>query len=539
MRTQSPAWQIGCTVLYSAFVAALSAVLSVVVGEAAERAPRHAIPDRITLDPVSLKWTAGKRLFVEPVAKEHAAEGEPAVEVTVSGPPSPTDRYSKDYSLVAHELPAVLATVDPATLVSKITCRVNPLERTNQPLLFVVRPGYGNSAPLEPAGWRTIEISNWGLAPLTVGELSEIAIRTALLPDGSRFLLGSLTLELKDAAAEAARWKPIPSDSFTVNGLWWLKENGGSLARVPQRAQSIDGLESRVWKYGQYPTGGRVRFKTDSRSLELRIDHGGDQFSWRELSLLAMAGIELYEGPPAQMVFRQISRPLSGTEPYVATFAENTDRELREYTLYLPMYAKLQSLEIAVDPHARIEPPTPYAMDKPVVFYGTSFIQGGCASRASMNLPALIGRMLAVDIVNLGFAGDGRCEPEIASLMAEIDAACFVMGPILNNLELMRENYPRFVARLRQRWPERPILLMTRLHTQGQSEPYEVNDLVRQVWKSMRAKGDRHVYFFDAFDLYRDGSVHPTVEGLHPSDLGFKIIADALAPELAKILEVD
>jgi hypothetical protein len=82
-------------------------------------------------------------------------------------------------------------------------------------------------------------------------------------------------------------------------------------------------------------------------------------------------------------------------------------------------------------------------------------------------------------------------------------------------------------------------LLLTRLHTQGQSEPYEVNGLVREVWESMRAAGDRQVYLFDTFGLYQDGSVHPTVEGLHPSDLGFKIIADALAPELAKILAID
>jgi len=202
------------------------------------------------------------------------------------------------------------------------------------------------------------------------------------------------------------------------------------------------------------------------------------------------------------------------------------------------MYAKLRSLEISLDPGARIEPPTPFAIPRPVVFYGTSFIQGGCASRASMNLPALVGRMLAVDIVNLGFAGDGRSEPAMAELMAEIDAACFVMGPILNNLEVMRENYPRVVARLRQRWPDRPILLMTRLHTQGQSEPYVVNGLVREVWEKMRTAGDRNVYLFDSFPLYMDGSVHPTVEGLHPSDLGFKRIADALAPELAKILKL-
>jgi hypothetical protein len=41
--------------------------------------------------------------------------------------------------------------------------------------------------------------------------------------------------------------------------------------------------------------------------------------------------------------------------------------------------------------------------------------------------------------------------------MAEIEAACFVMGPILNDLPLMTEYYPRFVARLRERWPTTPI----------------------------------------------------------------------------------
>jgi hypothetical protein len=58
-------------------------------------------------------------------------------------------------------------------------------------------------------------------------------------------------------------------------------------------------------------------------------------------------------------------------------------RALREFTFYLPMDAKLKSLEVAMDSDATIEPPSPFKINKPIVFYGTSFIQGGCASRAS------------------------------------------------------------------------------------------------------------------------------------------------------------
>jgi hypothetical protein len=337
------------------------------------------------------------------------------------------------------------------------------------------------------------------------------------------------------AADEGRNWQPANGEPFTLDGLWWLKENDGAYCRLPLRPGALDNVQAAVGRYAEYPAGARVRFQTDSISLSLRVNHGNDRLAWKVLSVTAMAGIELYEGPPRRMVFRKISIPVSGTEPYEVEFGPFPDRRTREFTLYLPMYAKLQSLEIALDPDADVNPPSGYAMDKPVVFYGTSFIQGGCASRASMNLPAQVGRLLAVDTINLGFAGDGRCEPEIARLIAEIDAACFVMGPILNDLELMRENYPRFVAILRQRRPERPIVLMSRLHTAGQSEPYEVNRLVREVYEKMRADGDRNVHFFDSFPLYADGSIHPTVEGLHPSDLGFKIIADALAPEIAQV----
>ena len=538
MRTQPVAGLAADMSLGSAILMALGAALASGAAHAAELRPNQTIPDRIVLEADSLRWQVGRRIAVQRAAETRTPDGHPAISVSISGQPSPADRYAKEYSLTTRDLRGTLPPVDPAAIVRKMVLWINPIKPTGEALIFVVRRGYGDRVPLEPAGWRQVEIHNWGLQPLTIGELDQLAIRTALLANGSQFLIGPLTCELTDPAVEAARWKSAASGPFTVNGLWWLKENGGALCRLPQRAQAIDAIDPKVRDYAHYPAGARVRFKTDSTSLALRIDHGGDPFSWKPLSLLAMAGIELYEGPPQHMVFRQISTPASGTAPYVVKFAENPERELREYTLYLPMYAKLKSLEIALDSGAKIEPPTPLAIPRPVVFYGTSFVQGGCASRASMNLPALVGRMLAVDIVNLGFAGDGRCELEMADLTAEIDAACFVMGPILNQLELMRENYPRFVGRLRQRWPERPILLMTRLHTQGQREPYEVNGLVREVWETMRAAGDRQVYLFDAFPLYRDGSVHPTVEGLHPSDLGFKMIADALAPELAKVLQL-
>jgi hypothetical protein len=352
-------------------------------------------------------------------------------------------------------------------------------------------------------------------------------------------LLLVLTAVGGQTTCEAAEWVPVGSGQFTVDGLWWLKENKGEFWRLPGRADAMDSIQREVRNYAKHPTGARVRFKTDSTKLSLRVDHGGDKLMFFEgASVKARAGIELYEGPPDRMVFRALSSPRLGTEPYVVNFSLGNPGQMREWTLYLPMYAKLSRLDVALDPKARVEPPTPYALPKPIVFYGPSFIQGGCASRPSMNLPALVGRKLALDIVNLGFFADGCCEPEMGNLVAEIDAACFVVGPLPPWPERVTKNYPKFVARLRQCWPDRPILLMTRFHTVGRDKPHEVDSLVREVYEKMRAAGDRNVHYFDPFVLYRDGSIHPTGDGIHPSDLGYSIIADALAPQMAKILGV-
>ena len=491
----------------------------------------------IVVNTASLTWETGQRLTVA-AGGEVTPDGQPSLQVTLAGAPSPESAYSDTFSLIASKAWAEATAASQDATVSKITFWLKALRPSSEPFLFVVRRGFGDRVALTNAKWQKVTVRNWGTRPLKVGELKDIVLRTAALSDGAQFLLGPMTAVLVDEAAEAARWIPVGSGKFTVDGLWWFKENKGELWRLPGRADTIDSIQRGVLNYAKYPTGARVRFKTDSTTLSLRVDHGGDKLTWKELSVMAMAGIELYEGPPERMMFRTISKPLSGSEPYVVDFKLGDERQMREWTLYLPMYAKLHRLDLAIDSEAQVEPPTPHALSKPVVFYGTSFIQGGCASRASMNLPALVGRKLAVDIINLGFAGDGRCELEMANFMAEIDAACFVMGPILNNPEVVTENYPQFVARLRQRWPERPILLMTRLHTVGQAEPYGVNGLVREVYEKMRAAGDRDVYYFDSFVLYRDGSVHPTVEGTHPSDLGFSMIAEALTPEVAKILRL-
>ena len=57
---------------------------------------------------------------------------------------------------------------------------------------------------------------------------------------------------------------------------------------------------------------------------------------------------------------------------------------MQDVDLYLPTYNRLIMLEIGVDENACVEAPRPYAIEKPVVFYGSSITQGASASRPGL-----------------------------------------------------------------------------------------------------------------------------------------------------------
>src|SRR6185312_1958929 len=100
---------------------------------------------------------------------------------------------------------------------------------------------------------------------------------------------------------------------------------------------------------------------------------------------------------------------------------------------------------------AKISKARPFTPAKPVVFYGTSITQGGCASRSGMSYQAILGRQLNLDFVNLGFSGNGKGEPAVADMVAEIDASAFVLDFAKNNptVESLREVYEPFLTTIR------------------------------------------------------------------------------------------
>ena len=145
-----------------------------------------------------------------------------------------------------------------------------------------------------------------------------------------------------------------------------------------------------------------------------------------------VSGLDLYVRDMG--VWRWIANGRPGGQHTESLLADNIPDGRHEFMVYLPLYNGLESLEIGVAPSATLAkgPARPAGKDRPILFYGTSITHGGCASRTGMAYPSILSRRLDMPIINLGFSGNGKMEPELGVLLAEVDAAAYVLDCVSN-----------------------------------------------------------------------------------------------------------
>src|SRR5205085_3839176 len=157
--------------------------------------------------------------------------------------------------------------------------------------------------------------------------------------------------------------------------------------------------------------------------------------------------------------------------------------------------------EIGLDKDAKIEAPTPFAIAKPVVHYGSSITQGGCAENPGLSAQAIVSRWLNVDFVNLGFSGNGMGEPAVAQAVTEIDASAFVLDYWGNpSPQVYRETMPGFVDTIRAKRRETPILVVSPYYFSAESTSPNVKatqdekrGIAREFVESRLKAGDERI----------------------------------------------
>jgi lysophospholipase L1-like esterase len=341
------------------------------------------------------------------------------------------------------------------------------------------------------------------------------------------------------AADAPLHWIPLPNSQFQVNGLPWYDENAGELSRLPVKLK--DSYRHPVWRLAQSPSGGRIRFRTNTSMLAIRLEYP-EPPNMKNMHAFGQTGVDLY----ADGVYRGTAIAAPDAKPGKITeytYFKDQARIDREITLYLPLYMSVKVLGIGLDTEAHVDPAKPFAVSEPVVYYGTSITQGGCASRPGMSYQAILGRMLNVDYVNLGFSGNGLGEPELARAVASIHASCFVLDFAQNNptVDSLAHAYAPFLEVIRSAHPETPVLVITPIYAARESwsrdaRLEEMRELIRKVAAQRIAAGDRHLEIIEGTDLLGPSRGDGLVDGTHPNDLGFQWMAGGLCGRVGKML---
>ncbi len=349
-------------------------------------------------------------------------------------------------------------------------------------------------------------------------------------------------LQASGAVAEDGLvWLDAHDPRLTVRGLGWPAEDGGKFARLPLRAKGL--VRPPVWSLAQCPASVHLAFKTDSHTLAVRVANDGIG----RMAHMAETGIRsvcLFGGGPGRMKAWATAVPPIDAMAFAPTFFKGLPPRQREFALYLPLYNALASLQIGLAPGAAIAPPSPPAVEKPIVFYGTSITQGGCASVPGHDFVSAVGRKLNLHVINLGFSGNGQGESEVARLIAEIDASLFVLDYAANvGVEALGRTLPDFYGTLRKAHPQTPILLLSRICYWGvnwnpDAARYheDLRDAAIAFYIAMRQQGDRNLHFVDGQSLIAFGEQGMQVDGCHPTDHGFSQMAERLAPYIERAL---
>lgn len=329
-------------------------------------------------------------------------------------------------------------------------------------------------------------------------------------------------------------------DSLTLLGRPFPSQT--LFKRFPDSLNAL--LRPAVWKLSKNSTGIAIYFQTNSTQISAKWKTG-DSVSFGHVANTLVKGLDLYALDQQQWYYAGIGRPSNG-KSHEATIIKELDGSMRSYLLYLPDYETTDSLSIGIDLNAQLQIPTNSVFEnkKPIVFYGTSIVQGASAMRSGMAYPAIIERRLQRETINLGFSGNGQLDSMLAVVLSTIDAATYVIdcGPNLTAQQAADRTLP-FLVQLKTLRPNTPILLVghieypTARFNKGIANRIQgINQAFEQAVQKTNVLGLQAVYYLSPKGIIGvDGEA--TVDGVHLTDLGFFRIADALIKKLNVIIK--
>lgn len=313
-----------------------------------------------------------------------------------------------------------------------------------------------------------------------------------------------------------------------------------NFSRVDTRR--YNNLPEKVKQYLDFSTGVAIAFRTNSdiicaRWTTRKCDNGANT------TRILREGLDLYILKNGEWIFAGIGTPSENGHHESVIVKEMTDT-VKYCLLYLPVMDVVDSLEVGIADNAYIDIPDKQLFNGRIVVIGSSITHGVAASRPGMTFPARIQRSLGMEVINLGMAGLCRMEEFYNDIADDIMPDMFIVDPFSNpSSEEINKRLERFVKRLCKSHPNVPLLVLQTLNRE--SCIFDIGKRKYEMQKQKAAEtgmsniivGDEKIFFMNP-GMFIGNDHEGTVDGTHPTDLGFTRILERLVPEITKILNL-
>ena len=340
-------------------------------------------------------------------------------------------------------------------------------------------------------------------------------------------------------------YNPAESSFPVIEGRGWQTGMANTYDRLPSKAEKE--VRPSVWSLSGNSAGEYINFRTSAKKIVVRYVVTGN-LSMPHMPSTGVSGVDLYSRD-VNGEWRWAGGKFSFGDTIEYRFSSlSLSAPEEEFRLYLPLYNTVKWLNIGVDGKESFKFQR-ISRERPIVVYGTSIAQGGCASRPGFAWTNILGRKIDRTIINLGFSGNGQLEKPLIELMKETDACLYVLDCMPNLISEVsfpkQEIMDRILSSVKELQSENsaiPILLVE--HSGGLSsanmDAKMVNDykatsnILDEAFGQMKKDGFRNIYLLTDSAIGLDNE--STVDGTHPNDIGMMKHAEAYEKIIREIL---
>lgn len=284
--------------------------------------------------------------------------------------------------------------------------------------------------------------------------------------------------------------------------------------------------------------GGRIRFSTDSPYIAIHAEMP-TMGKMSHFSLTGSCGFDMYiDEENGDTNFKGVFKPPFHNTNGFESKISFENQSLRYITINFPTYSNVKNLYIGVSKNSFVGEGLKYKAQNPIVYYGSSITQGGCASRPGNTYQSIITQRTNIDHINLGFSGSGRGEQLIADYISNLEMSAFVMDYDHNSpsIQHLSETHFRLYNTVRKKKNDIPIIILSKSDfSANYQESVLRRNVIFETYQKAISQGDNNVYFIDGESVFRGPYENIcTVDGAHPTDMGFALMADAIEATLKK-----